>query len=44
MFTPKNIDQNWALMKLGFIDILNRIGNQWDTPAKIANTAPMEST
>jgi len=39
-----NIAQNWAFIKLGLRDILNKIGNQWVTPAKMANTAPIERT
>jgi len=44
IFTLKNIAQNWAFIKFTFKGKLNRIGNQWVVPAKIANTAPIDKT
>jgi len=44
VLTPTNIAVNWIFSHFGFMDKLNRMGNQWMIPAMMANTAPMDRT
>jgi len=44
ILTPKNIMINCLFNQDGFIDVPVNKGNQWISPAMIANTAPMERT
>lgn len=44
MFTPIIIIENWIFDKWEFIGRSNRRGIQWYMPARIANTAPIDST
>ena len=44
IFTPINIITNWVVSQFGFRLMPVNRGNQWISPAMIANTAPIEST
>lgn len=44
MLTPVNMAQNWAFARVEFSEYPVSIGNQYTSPAMMANTAPMEST
>lgn len=44
MLTPKNIIIKCIFSQEGFIEIPRNSGNQWVSPPRIANTAPIEST
>lgn len=44
MFTPTNIKMKWAFAHRSCLVNPNISGNQYENPAKIANTAPIDST
>lgn len=44
ILTPKNIMINCLFSQYGFMEVPVNKGNQWISPAIIANTAPMERT
>ena len=44
IFTPKNMEKNWIFNHLGLRGVLNNKGNQWVSPPRIANTAPIDKT
>lgn len=43
-FTPRNMVINWDFNQYRFFTNPVIIGNQYVTPAKMANTAPMDRT
>jgi len=43
-FTPVNMTPKWALVQVEFRVYPVNKGNQWVNPAKMAKTAPIEST
>lgn len=44
MLTPRNITQNWVLVRVWFRLYPVNSGNQWVSPPMIAKTAPMDKT
>lgn len=44
MLTPRNITQNWVLVRVWLSAYPVNSGNQWVRPPMMANTAPMDNT
>jgi len=44
ILTPINIIKKCNFKRVLFIERPNIIGNQWDAPAKMAKTAPIDKT